>query len=64
MMLSTYSSFAEFYQNSNDTQFPYEQRTGASFPIHLTRAKQTAVDFVDPPVPELSLVIGLPATLL
>ena len=59
MTLPTYPSFAEFYQNSNDTQFPHEQRTGGSFPIHLTRARQTAVDFVDPPIPELSLVIGL-----
>jgi AraC family transcriptional regulator len=61
MFQQTYRSFSEFYHNSDYGQFPHENRSGGSVPVHLIKAEQSAIDFVDPPTPELLLVVGLQA---
>ena len=54
-----HSSLAELYRNSPYGAFQQEDRTGGSFPVRFVKADQNAHDFVDPPVPELVLVLSL-----
>ena len=48
-----FSSYSEFYRNSEYAQFEQEHRCGGTFGASLLVAKQDPIDLLDPPIPEL-----------
>jgi AraC family transcriptional regulator len=53
---SEFSSFSDFYRNSAYADFRQEHRSGGSFNVRMLEVEQTGHEFVDPPIPELSIV--------
>ena len=47
-----FESMADFYASSAYSAFPQKHHGGGSFGVYFLEAEQTAIDLVDPPVPE------------
>jgi AraC family transcriptional regulator len=59
---SEFESFSDFYLNSAYADFPQEHRSGGSFDIGMIQVDQAGHEFIDPPIPQLSIVGSLSAS--
>ena len=52
---AAFDSFTDYYQN-NLAHFPQKHRSGGSFEISMIQVEQPAIELIDPPINQLSVV--------